>query len=152
MPFRAFDIASRVLGACERIVFLIVGALLFFASLALAYRCGEPLIALFGQPSSGVVAAASYFLNLVLLILMITGIAYTVKLSLRGRVLDPAPFLIVGLIAIIRRILLLTVQQAQSGRIGAPAAYLESANVAILTFVVLVFVFSIFLLRRRHES
>ena len=109
-------------------------------------------MALFRQPSADVVAAASYFLNLVLLILMITGIAYTVKLSIRGRVLDPAPFLIVGLIAIIRRILLLTVQQAQSDGLRASVAYLESANVAILTFVVLVFVFSIFLLRSRHEA
>jgi hypothetical protein len=56
------------------------------------------------------------------------------------------PFLIVGLIAVIRRILVITV-----GEVGPSGSSVSrnATELGILTGVVIVFVFSIFLLRRR---
>ncbi|HVA32599.1 MAG TPA: phosphate-starvation-inducible PsiE family protein [Candidatus Baltobacteraceae bacterium] len=141
--------------AGERIVFIVVGILLFVAALALAYRSIGSIVALFAQPESDIITNASYFLDIVLLILMLAEIAYTVTLSVRGAVLSAQPFLIVGLIAVIRRILVITVQEVQPT--GAHGRSLmsyagSSIDVAILTLVVLVFVFSLYLLRRREPE
>jgi len=68
---------------------------------------------LFVAPQAGVIEITSQFLDLILLILMIAEIAYTVTASARGGALSPRPFLIVGLIAVIRRVLVITVQEVQ---------------------------------------
>ena len=83
---------------------------------------------------------------MILLVLMVVELAYTVLLSLRGSVLMAEPFLIVGLIAVIRRILVITV-----GEVGPSGSSVSrnATELGILTGVVVVFVFSIFLLRRR---
>jgi len=138
--------------AGERIVFTIVGILLFVAALALAYRSVDPIISLF--TSASVIGTAAFLLNVILLILMIAEIAYTVTLSVRGVGLSPQPFLIVGLIAVIRRILVITVQEVQPASAGKSlTSYAGSSiDVAILTAVVLAFVFSIYLLGRRSSD
>jgi uncharacterized membrane protein (DUF373 family) len=88
----------------------------------------------------------SRFLDAILLVLMIVELAYTVILSLRGSVLQAEPFLIVGLIAVIRRILVITVGEA--GPHGTSVAQ-SIGELGILTGVVVVFVGSIVLLRMR---
>jgi Phosphate-starvation-inducible E family len=147
-----FFAVSRVMVVGERIVFTIVGILLFVAALALAYRSVSPILSLFTSPST--IGTAAYLLNVILLILMIAEIAYTVTLSVRGIGLSPQPFLIVGLIAVIRRILVITVQEVQPTTSGKSLTsyFGSSIDVAILTLVVLAFVFSIYLLRRRKPD
>jgi len=49
-------------------------------------------------------------LDRILLILLIVELLYTVQVSFREHALAPAPFLLVGLISAIRRVLLLTAQ------------------------------------------
>jgi uncharacterized membrane protein (DUF373 family) len=49
-------------------------------------------------------------LDRILLILMIAEILYTVQVSFREHTLSPEPFLIVGLIAATRRILVITAE------------------------------------------
>ena len=46
-------------------------------------------------------------LDQILLILLIVGLLYTVQVSLRGQALAPEPFLLGGLISVIRRVLIL---------------------------------------------
>lgn len=147
-----FYAVSRVMVMGERIVFTIVGILLFVAALALAYRSVDPILSLFTSPST--ISTAAYLLNVILLILMIAEIAYTVTLSVRGVGLSPQPFLIVGLIAVIRRILVITVQEIQPTSTGKSLTsyFGSSIDLAILTLVVLAFVFSIHLLRHRQPD
>jgi uncharacterized membrane protein (DUF373 family) len=115
----------------ERIVFLAIGILLF---------------AMVTQTDASPSAFGSQFLDVILLVLMIVELAYTVILSLRGAVLAAEPFLIVGLIAVIRRMLVITV-----GEMGPHGTNVMQSigELGILTAIVLVFVGSIALLRLR---
>jgi uncharacterized membrane protein (DUF373 family) len=137
--------AIGILQWSERLVFFVIGLLLFLAAAALLKQSAHVLWNMFSGEGSAI-AYGSQFLDVTLLVLMIVELAYTVLLSLRGSVLLAEPFLIVGLIAVIRRILVITV-----GEVG-PRGTSISANVTelgILTGVVIVFVLSIYLLRMR---
>jgi uncharacterized membrane protein (DUF373 family) len=128
----------------ERAIFFVTGLLLFAGALALLKRSVELLGPMFAGDSGFALAYASQFLDVVLLVLMLIELAYTVMLSLRGSVLQAEPFLIVGLIAVIRRMLVITVgEHVRSG-----VSPTTSANeLAILTGVVLALVASIYVLR-----
>jgi len=135
----------------ERLVFFIVGVLLFVAALALAARSIQILVDLFRGDLNPVMVTAD-FLDTVLLILMIVEIAYTVSLSLRGAMLRAQPFLIVGLIAVIRRVLVLTVQEVRDrgAMVGGGLISRPNIELAVLALVVMVFVVAIYLLRNRE--
>jgi uncharacterized membrane protein (DUF373 family) len=84
---------------------------------------------------------------------MMVELAYTVLVSLRGKVLSAEPFLIVGLIAVIRRILVITIGDVNSsaGPIGPQSAGgldAQPMTLLVLTAIVLALVGSIVLLRR----
>jgi uncharacterized membrane protein (DUF373 family) len=139
----------------ERAIFALVGALFFIAAFALALRSTVNLWALIGGPRDEMISAATTFLNLMLLVLMMVELAYTVIVSLQGKVLSAGPFLIVGLIAVIRRILVITIgdvnPSAATPTAGKTTALLGSQplELVILTVVVLVLVGSIVILRER---
>jgi len=135
----------------ERLVFFIVGVLLFVAALALAARSIQILVDLFRGDLNPVTVTAD-FLDTVLLILMIVEIAYTVSLSLRGAVLRAQPFLIVGLIAVIRRVLVLTVQEVRDRGTLVGGGLISRPNIelAVLALVVMVFVLAIYLLKNKE--
>jgi uncharacterized membrane protein (DUF373 family) len=100
----------------ERLIFFIIGAMLFAAAFALLWRAIIVLGELFASPGAHAMDAGAAFLDVVLLVLMVVELAYTVILSLGGIVLSAEPFLIVGLIAVIRRILVITVGEVQSDK------------------------------------
>ncbi len=143
---------SRGLSIAERAIFTVVALLLFAAAVALAWNGILDIIPLFTGPPHSAIAETAEFLNLVLLILMIGEIAYTVTLSVRGTGLNAHPFLIVGLIAVIRRVLLLTVEEVQgtADSVGGIVSK-SSVDLAILTLVVMAFVFAIYLLRKQEK-
>jgi uncharacterized membrane protein (DUF373 family) len=129
----------------ERVVFVVIGVLLFFAAFALLRQSVTILFAMVvgAEPP---IAYGSEFLDVILLVLMVVELAYTVILSLRGAVLLAEPFLIVGLIAVIRRMLVITVGEV-GGRSGSVAQ--NATELIILTGIVVVFVGSIVILRTR---
>ena len=138
--------ASVALVWSERIVFLAIGVLLFVAALALLKDCLPILGSMFEGGRDVTSSVGSQFLDVILLVLMVVELAYTVILSLRGSVLSPEPFLIIGLIAVIRRILVITVGETKPAAGGVDHTIGE---LAILTVVVIVFVGSIVVLRFR---
>jgi hypothetical protein len=138
----------RILRLIERLIFFIIGAMLFAAAFALLWRALIVLWALAVSPSGHIMEAGAAFLDVVLLVLMVVELAYTVVLSLGGIVLSAEPFLIVGLIAVIRRILVITVGEVQSGKVSSQLPQNSAIELAILTGVVLAFVLSIAMLRR----
>ena len=93
-----------------------------------------------------------------LLVLMLAEILHTVRISIRSHVIVPEPFLIVGLIATIRRMLIIALEAAhlsypetwqQDGKTLFRAFVIE---LALLGLLVLIFVGAICLLRRSRPS
>ena len=58
-------------------------------------------------------------LNQLLIVLMLVEILHTVRISIRSHILVTEPFLVVGLIASIRRILVITLEAATLTKEGA---------------------------------
>jgi len=136
----------------ERAVFWLVGILFFLAAFALGIRAIADLWQLVIAPHDELIDAGVRFLDVMLLALMIVELAYTVILSLRGAALIAEPFLLVGLIAVVRRMLVITVGDVSPGNHGGASGYSlvgsQPMELGILTAVVLVLVLSIVLLRR----
>jgi uncharacterized membrane protein (DUF373 family) len=151
-----YDRLTRLLVNAERAIFAFVGLMFFFAAFALAVRAIPELFPLVMGPQDEVMVAGTTFLDVMLLVLMIVELAYTVILSLRGSVLLAEPFLLVGLIAVIRRILVITIGEVNPNKppaVNPSAAWLsQPVELGILTAVVLALVWSIVLLRRRPRE
>jgi phosphate starvation-inducible membrane PsiE len=88
-------------------------------------------------------------LDRILLILMIAEILYTVQVSLREHALIPEPFLVVALIAGIRRVLVLTAEFADLLEKGEQAFTNAMIELGLLSMMILILVISLILLRRR---
>jgi uncharacterized membrane protein (DUF373 family) len=132
----------------EQIVFIAIGLLLFAAALIFLKQSAFVLFDLLTATAESYSTFGSQFLDVILLVLMIVELAYTVILSLRGAVLMAEPFLIVGLIAVIRRMLVITV-----GEMGPKGTHVTQTigELGILTVIVIVFVGAIALLRARPQ-
>jgi len=113
---------------------LLVGGALEFGRSVMAGDLGTTIIAL---------------LDRVLLILMIVEILYTVQVSFREHVLAPEPFLIVGLIAAIRRVLILTAEFSRLMEQGEQVFRNAMIELGLLTLMILALVGSLLMLRRR---
>jgi uncharacterized membrane protein (DUF373 family) len=89
----------------------------------------------------------------VLFVLMVVEILHTVRVSFRSGTLVAEPFLVVGLIASIRRVLVITLETSQATEYGKwtaeSQAHLNSTMLELLVLagLILVMVISIYLLR-----
>jgi uncharacterized membrane protein (DUF373 family) len=91
-------------------------------------------------------------LDRILLVLMVIELLYTVKVSFQEHALVPEPFLIVGLIAAVRRILIVTAQLAVfvEKNVSDEAAFRHAMwELGILTVMVVALVASLLMLRKR---
>jgi len=97
-------------------------------------------------------------LDQLLVVLMLVEILHTVRISIRSHYLVTEPFLIIGLIASIRRILVITLEAAtltKEGKWsmeGASIFHASMIELGLLGLLVLVLVFSITLLRRHAAT
>jgi uncharacterized membrane protein (DUF373 family) len=98
-------------------------------------------------------------LDQLLVILMLVEILHTVRISIRSHTLVTEPFLVVGLIASIRRILVITLEAAaltKQGKWttpeGATIFHASMMELGLLGVLVLVLVYSITMLRRNPEK
>ena len=129
-------IGLAILLAASAVVLLVDGALTF----------GRHL---FGGTLAGRIVD---LLDRVLLILMIVEILYTVQVSFREHALAPEPFLIVGLIAATRRMIVLTAELAELAEAGGIVFRHAILELGLLTAMVLVLVLALVLLRRRSTE
>jgi len=88
-------------------------------------------------------------LDRVLLVLMFAEILYTVQVSFREHALVPEPFLVVGLIAAIRRVLVITAEFSDVKDAGSAQFRATMVELGLLTVLSLVLVVSLVLLRHR---
>ena len=88
-------------------------------------------------------------LDRILLILMIVELLYTVQVSFREHTIAPEPFLLVGVIAAIRRVLVLTAEFGHTPQASPAVFQAFITELAVLTVLILVLVISLMLLRKR---
>jgi uncharacterized membrane protein (DUF373 family) len=143
-------LVARVFSLAEDAVYVGMGVLLAFSAAALLVTGAAALwnATLRGAPLEAVIG----LLDRTLLVLMLVELLYTVRVSFRQHALLPEPFLIVGLIAATRRILVVTAEfslksEAEPGRFRD--ALLE---IALLTVMVVALVGSLLMLRRRDRE
>jgi uncharacterized membrane protein (DUF373 family) len=86
-------------------------------------------------------------LDRVLLIIIFVEVLYTVQVSLRQHVLQPGPFLVVGLIAVTRRILVLTAELPKMVKESETVLHNALLELALLTVLILALVISLRVLR-----
>ena len=88
-------------------------------------------------------------LDQLLLVLMIVEILYTVQISFREHALVPEPFLVVGLIAGIRRVLVITAELSNVAQ-GDPDTFRHAMlELGLLTLMILALVGALGIVRRR---
>jgi uncharacterized membrane protein (DUF373 family) len=134
---------TKWLARLERGIFALTGSLLYLAALILLIQTAVVFVAAIVAAPANTVTATQELLNGVLSVLILVELAYTVVLSIRGHVLTAEPFLIIGIIAIVRRILVIAVGEPTKG--AGTATYLEFATLGVVT---LMFVVSLVLLQR----
>lgn len=138
---------SRAFGWIEDVVYLGLGVVLAGCAIALlaaaALAFWNHIIA--GTLSENIID----LLDGLLLILLIIEVLYTVQVSFRSHTLAPEPFVMVGLIAVIRRLLVLTAELPQLLEQNNPELFRQvSIELALLAVLIISLVASIILLRR----
>ena len=145
------------LGKTEIVIYSVLAALLAVTAFVTIATAGQ--ILWIGLSHWTVAAQTLRVLNQLLIVLMLVEIMHTVRISIRSHVLVTEPFLVVGLIASIRRILVITLEAATLTKEGGWATESSSGifhasmvELGLLGLMVLVLVISIALLRRYAPS
>ena len=145
------------LGKIEVVIYSVLAVLLAVTALVTIATAGE--ILWIGLRHWTIAAQTLRVLNELLIVLMLVEILHTVRISIRSHVLVTEPFLVVGLIASIRRILVITLEAATLTKEGAWATegagdifHSSMIELGLLGLLVLVLVVSITLLRRNVST
>lgn len=147
------DRSSQYLHLLEAAIYIGVGILL--AAAAVGVLCDATAILWRGIVNRTLADFGLQVLDQLLLVLVLVEILHTVRISIRAQEILIEPFLIVGLIASVRRVLVIAMQAAKLTQEGHDApekvavAFRDSMiELGLMGIMVLVFVVSIFLLRR----
>jgi len=142
---------ARAFTLVEDVVYIGIGTLLALSAAILLVNGAIGLwhATLEGAPLGGVIS----LLDRTLLVLMLVELLYTVQVSFREHALLPEPFLIVGLIAATRRILVVTAEFSVADKTGADGERFRQGmlEIALLTLMTVALVASILMLRRVRD-
>jgi uncharacterized membrane protein (DUF373 family) len=148
--------ANRMFLRVEHLLYLAMGILLSLTSvLALA---GAAVTLWHGLGEWSATETVFIVIDRLLFVLMLIEILHTVRVSVESGSLNCEPFLVVGLIASIRRILVITLQSSQMTETGnwtenSDHVFRSSMiELSVLAVLILVMVVSIVLLRRIKEQ
>jgi hypothetical protein len=100
--------AANLLEMSESVVLVVIGVALVLVAVLLLYSSVYDLNAAVRLGTGEIENKAIAILNTVLLVMMTMEIVYTVALTLKSHALKAEPFLIIGVIAGIRRMLVIT--------------------------------------------
>ncbi len=133
----------------EDLAYMVLGVLLAMSALALLGSAAFMFARGIGAPDLPATIVA--LLDRLLLVLMVIELLYTVQISFREHALVPEPFLIVGLVAATRRILVITAELTgmQEKLEVFRASMIE---LALLTAMIIALVASLRLLGGRQSS
>jgi len=147
---------SDYLSKAEVVIYTILAILLFVTALGTSANAAKMLWD--GLTHWTIVDQTLLVLDQLLVVLMLVEILHTVRISIHSHYLVTEPFLVVGLIASIRRILVITLEAAtltKAGTWSTEGASIFRASMfelGLLGFLILVLVTSIALLRRFAPS
>jgi uncharacterized membrane protein (DUF373 family) len=146
------DGSSQYLYLLETTLYICVGVLLSAAAIAVLAEAAGILWRGIVQRTLG--QYSLQVLDQLLVVLVLVEILHTVRMSIRSKEIIIEPFLIVGLIASVRRVLVITMQAAQLTQEGHGTSdagdvfHKSMIELGLLGFLVLTFVISIYVLRR----
>jgi uncharacterized membrane protein (DUF373 family) len=150
-PKAARTVIARAFTLTEDVVYMAIGLLLASSAFVLLVNAAVALwqATTQGAPLPGVIN----LLDRTLLVLMLVELLYTVQVSFREHALLPEPFLIVGLIAATRRILVVTAEFSVAEKTGATTNRFHEGmlEIGLLTVMIVALVASILMLRRIPE-
>ena len=149
---RLGEAASRLFLFVEVLAYVVLGTMLAIAVLVGLFGATASLwLAILAHGETGPLVVG---VDRLLFVLMVVEVMHTVRVSFRSGRLVCEPFLIVGLIACIRRVLMITLETTQAhepGKWSPDASALLSSTMLELTVLgglILVMVLCIYLLRR----
>jgi uncharacterized membrane protein (DUF373 family) len=92
-----------------------------------------------------------FLLDRILLIIIFVEVLYTVQVSFRQHILRPEPFLVVGLIAVTRRVLVLTAEMSKLAKETQTGFYNAMIELGLLTLLVVALVLCLRMLRQQDQ-
>jgi phosphate starvation-inducible membrane PsiE len=140
------SVGAHFLGRAESAVLIVIGAVLVVLALLML---GSAVMAIVHSAQEGKVREeAIEILDSVLLVMMTMEIVYTVAISLEAHALVAEPFLIIGAIAAIRRMLVITATSTKDEHTD-PAVFRNTLiELALLALIVVTMAVSIYTLRK----
>lgn len=150
MNKRAREAVSVGITWVQDVIYVALGVLLALSAAALLLHGGVDLVGALGRDLD--VQAIVQLLDRILLAMMIVELLYTVKVSFRDHLLVPEPFLLVALIAAIRRILVITAEFGAQTPASEEKFRHVMTELGLLTVLILVLVGSAVILRRRDSA
>jgi phosphate starvation-inducible membrane PsiE len=141
--------AARVLNHAESAVLVMIGVVLVVLAVLLLWSSGGSMI---DAVQTGQIAhKAIEILNSVLLVMMTMEIVYTVAISLESHTLSAEPFLIIGTIAAIRRMLVITATSTEKEN-KAEVFHETLIELGLLAATVVALATAIWILRRSQAA
>ena len=141
---------ARAFSIVEDVVYVGLGLLLAAAAVALMVDGVTSFVEHFGKVST--FANTVSLLDRILLVLLVIELLYTVQVSFREHSVMPEPFLLVGLIAAIRRVLILTAEFSPERPLSEVMFRHFVIELAVLTALIISLAFSLLLLKKRGVS
>lgn len=148
---RTRTVISKVFRLLEDVIFVGLGVLLagtaLYLLVAAIIHFGNHLFAL-----SLTGTAVVKLIEELLLVLLVVEILYTVQVSFREHTLAPEPFLLIGLIAAVRRVLVITAELAEPGNKTSEIFNFLMIELGMLTVLIVALVASVMMIRRRNTE
>ena len=141
---------TRVFAICEDVIYILLGVLLVAVAGLVMYAAASSFVTALrgGEQMAGVIGV----IDNILLGLMVAEILYTVIVSFESHSLRAEPFLIVGLIAAVRRVLLISLEATHVYKLSQDVFINYMIEMGLLTILILIFGISIYLLRKQAMS
>jgi len=137
---------TKLLESIDEFIYGIIALFLIITAFLTFYSVGTSILEYFHDNDSR--HAVVIILDKLMLTLMVLEILYTVRISIQSHSLAAEPFLVVGILAAIRRILVISVESGYLITVGQTGFIELLIEIAVLGVLVVLFVFAIILLRR----
>lgn len=138
-----------LMGSGERVIYASVGLLLLGGAGHILVNTARDIVSALVRGDQPPVVPV---LDHLLLVLMLAEIVHTVRTSLAGQALSVEPFLVIGLISGIRRVLVVTAEQPLALAADPSHAYLVLMELALIAGLSLVFLLGLVALRRTRPE
>lgn len=149
-PAHSMKGAARRFEQVESVIYVLAGILLTVVAVVILGHAVYMFIDHIAKGDFG--GAVITMLEELLLGLMAAELLYTVTVSLRTHSLSAEPFLIVGMVAAVRRILTISVEAAHLFAKDPDMFKLALYEIGLLTVAVLILVISIYILRKARQA